>query len=56
MDKIKLKSVDSNDVNKVLEWLNEYHLESFKLKGRYYPHEVISWLINDFANSIQEVE
>ena len=33
----------------IAEWMLAYHLKSFDLKGRYLPHEVISWLINDFA-------
>jgi hypothetical protein len=33
----------------VLGWLLAYHTMSFDLHGRYLPHEVISWLINDFT-------
>ena len=34
----------------ILLWLLAYHTKSFELHGRYLPHEVISWLVNDFAN------
>lgn len=37
------------DYQEVLGWLLAYHTKSFDLHGRYLPHEVISWLINDFA-------
>ena len=33
----------------VLAWLLAYHTKSFELHGRYFPHEVISWLVNDFS-------
>ena len=33
----------------VLAWLLAYHTKSFELHGRYLPHEVISWLVNDFS-------
>lgn len=35
----------------VLGWLLAYHTMSFDLHGRYLPHEVISWLINDFSKN-----
>lgn len=37
------------DYLEVLGWLLAYHTKSFDLHGRYFPHEVISWLINDFT-------
>lgn len=37
------------DYQEVLGWLLAYHTKSFDLHGRYLPHEVISWLINDFT-------
>jgi len=37
------------DYQEVLGWLLSYHTKSFDLHGRYLPHEVISWLINDFT-------
>jgi len=44
-----LPSADSVSKKDVHEWLLAYYEESFDLMGRYYPHEVISWLINDFT-------
>ena len=46
-----LKQVPSAqpDYQEVLGWLLAYHTKSFDLHGRYLPHEVISWLINDFT-------
>ena len=37
------------DYQEVLGWLLAYQTKSFDLHGRYLPHEVISWLINDFT-------
>ena len=37
------------DYQEILGWLLAYHTMSFDLHGRYLPHEVISWLINDFT-------
>jgi len=37
------------DYQEVLGWLLAYHTMSFNLHGRYLPHEVISWIINDFT-------
>ena len=37
------------DYQEVLGWLLAYHTMSFDLHGRYLPHEVISWIINDFT-------
>ena len=37
------------DYQEVLGWLLAYHTISFDLHGRYLPHEVISWIINDFT-------
>ena len=37
------------DYQEALGWLLAYHKMSFDLHGRYLPHEVISWLINDFT-------
>ena len=39
------------DYQEVLGWLLAYHTMSFDLHGRYLPHEVISWLINDFTKN-----
>ena len=33
----------------VLAWLLAYYTKSFEMHGRYLPHEVISWLVNDFS-------
>lgn len=38
-----------SDYQEVLGWLLAYHTMSFDLHGRHLPHEVISWLINDFT-------
>ena len=35
----------------ILSWLLAYHTKSFELQGRYMPHEVIGWLVHDFANA-----
>ena len=35
----------------ILSWLLAYHTKSFELHGRYMPHEVIGWLVHDFANA-----
>ena len=44
-------------VKDILGWLLAYHTKSFDLKGRYLPHEVIGWLINDISkNLFEEVE
>ena len=37
------------DYQEVLGWLLAYHTMSFDLHCRYLPHDVISWLINDFT-------
>ena len=37
------------DYQEVLGWLLAYHTMSFDLHGRYLPHKVISWIINDFT-------
>lgn len=39
-------------VKDVLGWLLAYHTKSFELKGRYLPHEVIGWLINDISKNL----
>lgn len=36
----------------VRKWLLAYHRMSFDLKGRYLPHEVISWLVNDISKKL----
>jgi len=36
----------------VRKWLLAYHRMSFALKGRYLPHEVISWLVNDISKKL----
>jgi hypothetical protein len=43
------------DYKEVLGWLLAYHTISFDLHGRYLPHEVISWLINDFTREFISV-
>lgn len=35
----------------ILSWLLAYHTKSFDLHGRYMAHEVIGWLVHDFANA-----
>lgn len=50
----QIKNLPSADVvNKtdLLGWLLAYHTKSFELKGRYMPHEVIGWLINDLTKN-----
>lgn len=37
----------------LLGWLLAYHTKSFELNGRYLPHEVISWLINDLCKTME---
>ena len=49
LDAIKGLPSEQPDYQKVLGWLLAYHTMSFNLHGRYLPHEVISWLINDFT-------
>ena len=44
------------DYKEVLGWLLAYHTMSFDLHGRYLPHEVISWLINDFTREFIAVK
>jgi len=44
------------DYKEVLGWLLAYHTISFDLHGRYLPHEVISWLINDFTREFIAVK
>ena len=39
-------------VKDILGWLLAYHTKSFDLKGRYLPHEVIGWLINDISKTL----
>ena len=41
-------------VKDILGWLLAYHAKSFDLKGRYLPHEVISWLIHDISTTLFE--
>lgn len=48
-DRINDLSSAQPDYQEVLGWLLAYHTMSFDLHGRYLPHEVISWLINDFT-------
>ena len=47
----ELPSADVIVTEDLLGWLLAYHTKSFGLKGRYMPHEVISWLINDLAKN-----
>ena len=52
-----IKEIPSADVvNKtdLLGWLLAYHTKSFELKGRYLPHEVIAWLVNDLSKDLLE--
>lgn len=35
--------------SEVLEWLLHYHRQAFGFYGKYSPHEVVGWLINDFC-------
>jgi len=35
----------------ILSWLLAYHTKSFELQGRYKAHEVIGWLVHDFATA-----
>ena len=35
--------------SEVLEWLIHYHRQVFGFYGKYSPHEVVGWLINDFC-------
>ena len=44
------------DYKEVLGWLLAYHTISFDLHGRYLPHEVISWIINDFTREFIAVK
>lgn len=48
-EEIKELPSAQQDYQEVLGWLLAYHTKSFDLHGRYLPHEVISWLINDFT-------
>ena len=32
----------------VLTWLLDYQIKAAKLKGRYTPYEVLSWVVNDW--------
>ena len=47
-----LPSADSVSKKDVLGWLLAYHTKSFDLKGRYYPHEVIGWLVADISKNL----
>lgn len=49
LDMIRELPSEQPDYQEVLGWLLAYHTMSFDLHGRYLPHEVISWLINDFT-------
>ena len=50
MDEIDdLPSADVVNKTDLLGWLLAYHTKSFELKGRYFPHEVIAWLVNDLS-------
>lgn len=33
----------------ILAWLLAYHRKAFDLHGRYLAHEVIGWLVHDYA-------
>lgn len=45
-------SVDAISRQDVLGRLLAYHTKSFDLKGRYYPHEVIGWLVIDISKNL----
>lgn len=45
-------SVEAISKADVLGWLLAYHAQSFDLKGRYYPHEVIGWLAADISKTL----
>ena len=47
-----LPSADGVSKKDVLGWLLAYHTKSFDLKGRYYPHEVIGWLVADISKNL----
>ena len=32
----------------VAVWLLHYAVESYKLKGRYTPYEIVNWVLNDW--------
>ena len=36
----------------ILKWLLGYHISSFKVMGKYPPHEVITWVINDMTKTL----
>ena len=50
----KTPSADVVNKTDLLGWLLAYHKKSFELKGRYLPHEVISWLVNDLSKNLLE--
>ena len=35
-------------MNAVWTWLLDYQIKAAELKGRYTPHEVLSWVANDW--------
>jgi len=47
-----LPSADAVSEKDVREWLLAYYKESFNLMGRYYPYEVISWLVIDISKTL----
>ena len=47
----ELPQADVVNKTDLLGWLLAYHKKSFELKGRYMPHEVIGWLINDLTKN-----
>lgn len=50
MEKV-IKLPSTQPEQDILSWLLAYHTKSFDLHGRYMPHEVIGWLVHDFANA-----
>jgi hypothetical protein len=48
---LEMPSADVVIKTDLLGWLLAYHMKSFELKGRYMPHEVIGWLINDLTKN-----
>ena len=36
----------------IIKWLLGYYIQTLKLRGRYPPHEVITWVINDMTKTL----
>lgn len=39
-------------IDALFTWLDGYEKKAAKLKGRYFPGQVVSWLKNDLRNAI----